>query len=79
MSTTDLAEEQVPVTSSLAKSDPERAEANQLMGMGVGLGAFGAVSALTLGAVCPLCVVVAPAMVGLGLYKRLRHKPGDAE
>lgn len=63
----------------MSKTD-ERAEANQLMGMGLGLGAFGAVSALTLGATCPLCVVVAPAMVGLGLYKRLRHKPaGDAE
>lgn len=59
-------------------SNDERAEANQLMGMGLGLGAFGAVSALTLGAACPLCVVVAPAMVGLGLYKRLRRKPaGD--
>jgi hypothetical protein len=49
-----------------------RTEANQLLGAGLGLGALGAVSAIALGATCPLCVVVAPAMLGMGIYKRLR-------
>ena len=44
------------------------------MGMGVGVGVFGAASALLIGATCPLCVVVAPALVGAGVYKRIRSK-----
>lgn len=39
---------------------------------GVGVGAFGAVSLAVLGATCPLCFFVAPAMVGVGAVKRRR-------
>jgi hypothetical protein len=55
-------------------AESERKDANSLLGMGIGVGAFGAASALLLGAVCPLCVVVAPALVGAGVYKRVRCK-----
>lgn len=37
---------------------------------GVGVGAFGAGSLALIGATCPLCFFVAPAMVGIGLVKR---------
>lgn len=36
----------------------------------MGIGAFGAAGALLLGAVCPICVVAAPALIGAGVYKR---------
>lgn len=37
---------------------------------GVGVGLFGAGSLALIGATCPLCFFVAPAMVGLGVVKR---------
>lgn len=57
----------------------DRRESNQLIGMGLGLGAFGAVSALALGATCPLCVVAAPTMLGMGLYKRWSKRRSPEE
>lgn len=45
-------------------------EANQCIGVGLGVGGLGAGAALALGATCPLCLVVAPGLVGLGLLKR---------
>jgi hypothetical protein len=53
-----------------AKLPLDKAEANSLITGGLGLGAFGAASAALFGAVCPICVVAAPALVGAGIYKR---------
>lgn len=39
---------------------------------GAGIGVLGAVSAIIGGAVCPLCVVAAPALIGMGAYRRWR-------
>ena len=39
---------------------------------GVGVGLAGAASLALIGTTCPLCFVVAPAMVGLGVWKRHR-------
>jgi hypothetical protein len=57
-----------------------------LLVAGLGLGAYGAVSLAVAGAVCPVCVVAAPALVGAGLWKRWRASrmerpdpPEDAE
>jgi len=50
--------------------DARRKEGNQLLGLGAGVGAWGAASALLLGSVCPVCVVATPALVGLGLLRR---------
>lgn len=50
------------------------AEGNELIGRGVGIGAFGLVSTALLGATCPLCVVAAPALVGAGLYSRWKSR-----
>ena len=41
---------------------------------GVGVGAFGAGSLALIGATCPLCFFVAPAMVGVGIWKRQQAK-----
>lgn len=49
-----------------------RREGNQCIALGVGVGGVGTAAALTLGATCPLCFVVAPALVGLGVYRRIK-------
>ncbi len=36
-------------------------EGNQCIALGLGVGSFSAATGLALGAVCPLCIVVAPA------------------
>ena len=41
---------------------------------GVGVGAASAPSLLLIGATCPLCFFVAPAMVAVGLHKRHKAK-----
>ena len=53
-----------------AHREEEAREGTRLMLSGAGLGLFGAVSTVVLGATCPLCVVGAPALVGYGAYKR---------
>jgi hypothetical protein len=53
-------------------SDQDRHEANAALGTGLGIGAFGAASAVLLGATCPLCVIASPALIGYGIYKRAK-------
>lgn len=60
---------------------PETSESDELLEegtrnvkFGLGVGAFGAGSLALIGATCPLCFVVAPAMVGVGLWKRRKAK-----
>jgi len=47
-----------------------RSDSNSYLGAGVGLGVFGLASGALLGAVCPLCIVATPALLGAGVYKR---------
>ena len=49
-------------------------DANKCMAIGVGVGGLGTAAALTLGATCPLCFIIAPALIGVGLVKRIREK-----
>ncbi len=44
---------------------------------GVGVGIAGAASMALIGATCPLCFFVAPAMVGLGVWKRRQAAAPD--
>ena len=65
----------------MTDNNEQRSEANTLLGAGLGIGAFGAASGLLLGAVCPMCIVATPALIGMGLYKhaclrRTRAAPG---
>lgn len=49
-------------------------EANQCIALGVGVGGLGTAASLALGATCPLCFVVAPALVGAGVVRRVAVK-----
>jgi hypothetical protein len=56
------------------ESEPTKAEANTLILGGLGIGAFGVISAAIGSAVCPVCVVAAPALLGAGAYKRWKAR-----
>lgn len=49
-------------------------DARQLMAYGAAIGVIGLGGALISGAVCPVCVVAAPALLGAGIVKRLRAR-----
>ena len=49
-------------------------EANFCIGLGVGVGAVGFGVGAVAGAICPLCYVVPPILVGVGLVKRHQAK-----
>jgi hypothetical protein len=54
-------------------------DGNIAIGAGVGIGALGASSALIVGATCPLCFIIAPALVGAGIYLRTRSGGAQAQ
>ena len=47
----------------------ELRDAGSCLAMGAGVGTVGTASALLLGATCPICVIMAPALIGMGLVK----------
>lgn len=55
---------------SKATQTQTQTDANTMILGGLGIGAFGVISAVIGGAVCPVCVVAAPALLGIGAYKR---------
>ncbi len=61
-----------------ANRNDELRDANSCMAMGAGLGVVGAGTALLAGATCPLCIVLAPALIGVGAWKRFvtSRRPG---
>ena len=71
---TSLADEEARVAdaSKPDRDDQEKRDANALMMSGVGIGVFGVVAAAIGGAVCPVCVVAAPALLGVGAFRRWR-------
>ena len=48
----------------------EKKDANTCMALGAGVGVLGATSAVLTGALCPLCVFIAPGLIGYGAYRR---------
>lgn len=52
---------------------------NELLASGLGVGALGVLGAVVAGAVCPLCVVATPALVGVGLVQKWRERQPAAE
>lgn len=52
--------------------EDEVRDANSMIASGIGVGVLGAVAAAISGAVCPVCIVAVPALVGAGAYKRWR-------
>lgn len=45
-------------------------ESTRLLFAGLGVGLFGAIGAIVGAALCPVCVIATPALLGLGLWKR---------
>ena len=45
-------------------------ESNVCIALGAGVGVFGAASAVVTGAVCPLCIFVAPGLIGYGAFRK---------
>ncbi len=58
-----------PHDSSKQLASDELREAKATIAIGAGVGAIGTVSALLIGATCPICVVMAPALIGTRLLK----------
>ncbi len=63
-----MEDEKSPVETAAAK----KREANAVIAIGAGVGALGAGAALVAGAVCPLCVVIAPGLIGMGIVARVK-------
>jgi len=51
-----------------------KTDANILIGTGVGVGGYGAVLAAATGTICTACLIFAPALIGVGIYKRSKAK-----
>jgi hypothetical protein len=49
-----------------------REDGNALLGAGLGVAAIGALGGLVAGAVCPVCIVATPALIGAGVVQRVR-------
>ena len=47
-------------------------DANSMLLAGAGIGVIGVVGAVLGSAVCPVCVVAAPTLLGVGAYRRWR-------
>jgi len=52
---------------------PSVDDANRKLKWGVGLGAFALASYAVFGTVCPICLVATPALLGAGLFERVRN------
>lgn len=51
-------------------SNQRKSEGNLAIGAGVGIGALGVGTTLVAGATCPLCYILAPVLVGVGIVRR---------
>jgi len=52
--------------------DESRSDANNLLAAGASAGAIGTAGALITGAVCPLCIIATPVLLGVGFLKRMK-------
>ena len=53
--------------------DAEVRDAHSMIAAGVGMSAL-AVAEIAIGSICPICVVAAPALLTVGVYKRWRAR-----
>ena len=62
-----------------AAPDPElsRREGNTCIKLGAGVGVLGAAGAAIAGTACPLCMVAAPGLIAIGVFKRWRGRPPE--
>lgn len=69
-----MKEEKPTKTEEPISDEKELKDANTTIALGAGVGALGTSTALITGAVCPVCYVVVPALLGMGMYKRHQIK-----
>ncbi len=55
----------------------ERHEGNTCIALGAGVGALGAASAALTGAICPLCIFIAPGLIGYGAFRRWKGSQNE--
>ena len=55
-------------------TDKACASANNLLAAGASAGAVGTAGLLITGAVCPLCIIATPLLLGAGIVKRISAK-----
>ncbi len=53
-------------------SSSMKKEGNFCIGTGIGVAALGVAGATLLGAVCPVCIVATPLLIGAGVVQRIR-------
>lgn len=56
------------------KPNEHKDDSNSCIALGAGVGALGIGTAIATGAVCPLCYIVAPALIGAGVYTKIKRK-----
>lgn len=61
------------------KKNKLKSDAHTLLVGGATLGAFSAITGALVGATCPMCLVVAPVMLGAGAYKRWQLAQAERE
>jgi hypothetical protein len=59
---------------SAPEEEREIRDANAMLRAGAGIGAIGAFGLVAFGAVCPVCVVAAPVLLGVGAVRRWRGR-----
>ena len=66
----------VSMAPTIMSDDPERdrKDADAMLASGAGVALIGALSFAVGGAVCPVCVVAAPALLAVGAVRRLRAR-----
>jgi uncharacterized membrane protein YebE (DUF533 family) len=47
--------------------------------LGAGVGTYGAATLATIGAICPACLVLTPALLGYGAYQRYKFNQNQAD
>ena len=72
-------EQKQEVTSMSGAGLEERKEADACIALGAGVAIFGAGAAAVTGAVCPLCVFIAPGLVGYGSYKKWKARNSKSD
>jgi hypothetical protein len=54
------------------RPDEDKNEANAMLAGGATVAALGLLGALVSGAICPVCVIAAPALIGIGAARKIR-------
>jgi hypothetical protein len=62
------------VSSDYPEKEKQNSDANACIGIGAAVGVIGATAAAITGAVCPICIVATPGLIGIGVYRRWRNR-----